>query len=84
MNYNFYTDFDPDEAVCGGYVELTENDLCWPQDVDIPSGSFYRYSSTDSWEFSANGTTASLYCSGDRIEVVKPGNPPRSIVYEIV
>lgn len=85
MSINIYGDFDPDDTgIHEKYVELTENSLWWAHDIDVPQGSFYRYSSINEWEYAANGFTAILCCSGDFLEVVEPGTPSQRIVYRIV
>ena len=85
MSFNNYGDFDPnDRADFGDYVEFTENDLCWGNDVNIPSGSYYRYDSYESWNYTENGTRIYLCCSGDHLEVVKPGPPSKRTFYYVV
>ena len=85
MIYNFYADFDPDDkSIPEECVELTENSLCWTHDIDVPSGSFYRYSSAREWEFSPKSAVFSLCCSGDYLEVVESGTPLKRIVYKII
>ncbi len=85
MIYSLYADFDPnDKSIPEECVELTENSLCWAHDIDILPGSFYRYSLINDWEYAAEGVTAILCCSGDLLEVVEPGTPPKRIIYRIV
>ncbi|MBQ3136718.1 MAG: hypothetical protein IJB74_04470 [Clostridia bacterium] len=85
MIYSLYADFNPnDKEIHEEYVELTENDLCWPHDIEVPTGSFYRYSSVCEWNFTRNATICSLCCAGDYLEVVEPGTLPKRTVYTVV
>ncbi len=85
MSFNIYGDFDPnDKSIPEECVELTENSLCWAHDIDVPPGSFYRYSSAREWEYTAESVTAILCCSGDYLEVVEPGPPSKRTVYTVV
>ncbi len=85
MGFNIYGDFDPNaRQECGEYVEFSENDLCWGNDVDIPAGSYFRYSANDEWSFSKNDSRVYLCCSGDYFEVVEPGPPTKRTVYVVV
>lgn len=83
--FNIYGDFDPNaKQECEEYVEFTENDLCWGHDVDIPAGSYFRYSENNEWSYSKNGGRVYLCCSGDYFEVVEPGPPTKRTVYVVV
>lgn len=84
MSFNIYGDFDPDDrGIPEEYVEFTENDLCWGNDVNIPAGSYFRYGSGKSWDYTKDDTRIYLCCTGDRLEVVEPGQPSKRIIYVV-
>lgn len=85
MNYQYFPDFDPnDRSIFGEHIELTENDMCWPYDISIPAGSYYRRNYDNKWDYTQNGAIVCLCCSGDFVEYVEPGPPPKSKTYVIV
>ena len=75
----------PDTDKCiSDYVEFTENSMCWANDVSVAAGAWYRSASEGKWDFTKTDSVFPLCCSGDYLEVIESGNPPKRTVYVVV